>query len=100
MVSFDRPDFANLLTDWGIDGYLHSDLGCWGDGVVYVRHESRVHSTGKRLARCGESGLSGCVVLRLELEDNHITNCSVNRVRCVDKSTGTANNDLENISIC
>lgn len=43
-----------LLTDWGGHSDLHHHLGWWADGVVDIRHEARILTSTKLLARRGE----------------------------------------------
>lgn len=83
-----------LLTERSRGHNLHSNLGSRRDGVVGVGLEARVHTTIKLLARSVESRLGNCVVHRLELEDDGVTNGDVVELRRrVNKTSGSSNGD-------
>jgi hypothetical protein len=89
------------LTKWGGNSDLHGHLGSWRNGVVRVWHESRVlaGAVGKFHAGTGESGLSDSVVLRLECENDQISNGSLDRVWAIDESSAATDSNLVQVSM-
>lgn len=72
---------------------LHRDLGRRDDGVVGVRLRVGVHAAVERVAGRGEAGLGGGVHLAHELEDNHVTDGSLDLLGGEDQAGITANDD-------
>lgn len=73
-----------ILTDRSCNLDLHGHSRWWRDSVVKICHEASIHTTFDLLARRVKSGLGCGVVLRLELEDDHVSNSSGDLVGCVD----------------
>ena len=85
---------TKVLTERSGNSDLHGDLRSWDDSVVWVGHEASIHSTGESVTWLVECRLSSGMILRMELKDDHVSDCSLDLVWSVDKSTGTTNNNL------
>lgn len=92
-----------LLTERVVDHNLHGDLRRGVDGIVGVGDEARVHAAGERLARIVKSRLGSGVVGGEEGEDDHVPDVGMDALGMVDKTSGTANVNLDEaviVSIC
>jgi hypothetical protein len=85
---------ATVHPDGRVDCHLEEHHRRWAGAVARIWHEARVSTRGKFHARGTERGLRGGVVLRHEVELNHVADRSSDGVGRVDETGGATDSDL------